>query len=863
MSESYRPEEIEVKWQRIWEEKGVFRVKEDPERPKYYVLEMFPYPSGRIHMGHVRNYTIGDVIARYKKMRGFNVLHPMGWDAFGLPAENAALKHGVHPADWTYDNIDYMRRQLRRLGFSYDWSRELATCDHEYYRHEQRFFIEMFERGLAYRKKTLVNWCPSCHTVLANEQVEDGACWRCGTEVVHREMEGWFFRITAYAEELLRDLEKLRGKWPEKVLTMQRNWIGKSEGAEIEFPVEGLNEKITVFTTRPDTLYGVTFVSLSPEHPLARRLAERAGIKEELLALREKARRARREIEEGLVEKEGLFLKAYALHPLTGERVPLYAANFVLMEYGTGAVMAVPAHDQRDFEFAKKYGLPIRVVINPEGAELDPETMEAAYEDSGIMVNSGPFTGLPSEKGKKAVIEHLEKEGLGRRKVTYRLRDWGISRQRYWGCPIPVVYCERCGVVPERIENLPVKLPLHVQPDSAGRSPLPKEESFFKTECPRCGGPARRETDTFDTFVESSWYFLRFACAEAKEPLAPEKVHYWLPVDQYIGGIEHAILHLLYARFFTKVLRDLGYLRLDEPFERLLTQGMVIKEPYRCPKHGWLYPEEVSESGTCLKEGCGEGVIVGRPEKMSKSKCNVVDPDEMIRRYGADTVRLFMLFAAPPERDLEWSDQGIEGAFRFLKRLYHLVSEWSEKIRGVESYSGEGKDLPSELKALRRKTHRTIRKVTQDLEDRLHFNTAIAAVMELVNYLEDTLKKASAESPGFYEVLKETLRAIVLLLSPMTPHICEELWEKLGGEGLVAEAEWPEWSEETAREEEITVVVQVNGKVRDQLRVPAGTSEERIRELALSSSRVKRHLEGKSIRKVVFVPGRLINFVAN
>ncbi len=860
---AYVPEEIETKWQRVWEEKEVFRAKETPEKPKYYVLEMFPYPSGRIHMGHVRNYTIGDVIARYKRMRGFNVLHPMGWDAFGLPAENAALKHGVHPADWTYDNIAYMRRQLRRLGFSYDWSREFATCDHEYYRHEQLFFIQMLERGLAYRKKTLVNWCPSCHTVLANEQVEEGACWRCGTEVVQEEREGWFFKITSYAEELLADLEKLRGKWPEKVLIMQRNWIGKSEGAEIEFPIEGLEEKILVFTTRPDTLYGVTFVSLSPEHPLAEKLAQRAGLAEKLRVFREKARRAQREIEEGVAEKEGLFLEAYALHPLTQERVPIFAANFVLMEYGTGAVMAVPAHDQRDFEFARKYGLPIKVVIQPEGQDLDPESLEEAYEAPGVMVNSGPFSGLPSEEGKKAVVEHLEKTGLGRRRITYRLRDWGVSRQRYWGCPIPVVYCDDCGIVPERPENLPVKLPLNARPDSAGRSPLPELESFVKTSCPRCGKPARRETDTFDTFVESSWYFARFACPEAQEPLNRDRVHYWLPVDQYIGGVEHAILHLLYARFFTKVLRDLGYLKLDEPFERLLTQGMVIKETYRCPQHGWLYPEEVSEAKTCLKEGCGLPVTVGPSEKMSKSKCNVVDPDVMIKRYGADTVRLFMLFAAPPERDLEWSDQGIEGAYRFLKRVHKLVTDWSPKLKGESPYSGSGEELSPELKALRRKTHQTLRKVTQDLEERLHFNTAIAAIMELTNFLEDTLKKASPETPFFFPVLKETLRSLVLLLSPMTPHLAEELWQALGERDLVARASWPSWDEKAAQEEEITIVLQVNGKVRDQLRVPRDLTEEEIKAQALQSPKIKRHLEGKTVRKVIYVPGRLLNFVVS
>ncbi len=853
---------IEEKWQKVWEEQKTFKaVDGDASRPKYYVLEMFPYPSGRIHMGHVRNYSIGDVMARFRKMRGENVLHPMGWDAFGLPAENAAIKHGTHPARWTYDNIAYMRRQLKRLGLSYDWEREFATCDPEYYRHEQRFFIEMLERGLAYRKKTTVNWCEGCQTVLANEQVEDGCCWRCGTEVVQKEMEGWFFRITAYAEELLRDIERLRGKWPERVLAMQINWIGRSEGAEVEFPVEGREEKIKVFTTRPDTLYGVTFVSLSPEHPLAWALVQGTELEKELQALREEVRRERRQIEEGTFEKKGLFLNAYALHPLTGERVPIFAANFVLMEYGTGAVMAVPAHDQRDFEFAKKYGLPIKVVIKPEGEELDPAEMTEAYEDPGVMVNSGPFDGLPSEEGKKAVTKYLEEKGLGRAKVTYRLRDWGVSRQRYWGCPIPVVYCEKCGIVPEKLENLPVVLPLDAQLDEAGRSPLPKLESFVKTTCPRCGGPARRETDTFDTFVESSWYFARFACPKAEEPLDKEKVSYWLPVDQYIGGIEHAILHLLYARFFTKVLRDLGYLDLDEPFERLLTQGMVIKETYRCPKHGWLYPEEVSPEGTCLKDGCGEKVIIGRSEKMSKSKCNVVDPNAMIERYGADTVRLFMLFAAPPERDLEWSDQGIEGAHRFLQRVFKMVTENLAELKAVAPYQGPQEGLSAGLKALRRKTHQTIRKVTEDIAERYHFNTAIAAVMELVNEIYQGLSKLKDEA-DFWPVVREAVEAVLLLLAPMAPHICEELWAALGYEGLISEASWPTWDEAVAKAEEVTIAVQVNGKVRAQIQVPAGADEEAVKAAALEVPNVKRHLEGKEIKKVIYVPGRLLNFVA-
>jgi len=787
----------------------------------------------------------------------------MGWDAFGLPAENAALKHGTHPAKWTYENISYMRHQLKRLGLSYDWEREFATCDPDYYKHEQRFFIEMLEKGLAYRKKTTVNWCEHCQTVLANEQVEDGCCWRCGEEVVQKEMEGWFLRITAYAEELLRDTEKLRGKWPDKVLAMQINWIGKSEGAEISFPLEDLPEEIVVFTTRPDTLYGVTFISLSPEHPLARKLAARdEDLLREFEAFLEETRRERRKIEEGLAEKKGLFLKAYAKHPLTRERLPVFAANFVLMEYGTGAVMAVPAHDQRDFEFAKKYGLPIRVVIKPPEGDLDPQTMEEAYEGPGIMVNSGPFTGLPSEEGKKKIVSFLEEKGLGRARVTYRLRDWGVSRQRYWGCPIPVVYCPKCGIVPEKIENLPVKLPLDAELDERGRSPLPKLKSFVETTCPRCGEAARRETDTFDTFVESSWYFARFACPKAEEPLEKDKVAYWLPVDQYIGGIEHAILHLLYARFFTKVLRDLGYLELDEPFERLLTQGMVLKETYRCPRHGWLYPEEVSKEGTCLKEGCGAEVKVGRFEKMSKSKCNVVDPGEMIDRYGADAVRLFILFAAPPERDLEWSDQGLEGAYRFLQRVFRLVDENLEELKTAKPYQGPQEKLPEALKILRRKIHQTIQKVTQDIEERYHFNTAIAAVMELLNLCSETLAN-TAPKPPFWEVMREAVETILLLLSPMAPHLCEELWQALGNEGLIADAPWPSYDEAALREEVVNIVVQVNGKVRDQLKVPAGAGEKEVRELALKSAKVQKHLEGKEIKKVIFVPGRLINFVAH
>ncbi len=858
---AYDFKEIEKKWQKLWEENGVFHVETDPTKPKYYVLEMFPYPSGRIHMGHVRNYTLGDILARVKRMKGYNVLHPMGWDAFGLPAENAAIKHGIHPAKWTYSNIDYMRNQLKKLGFSYDWRREFATCDPEYYRHEQKFFIEMYERGLAYRKKTLVNWCPSCHTVLANEQVEDGKCWRCGSEVEIKEMYGWFLKITAYAEELLQDLEKLRGKWPEKVLIMQKNWIGKSEGAEVKFHLPEFNEDLIVFTTRPDTLFGATFVCLSPEHPVAKKIAEKKGLTKELEAFIQEVRKERRQIEEGVAEKKGLYLETHAINPISGENIPVFAANFVLMEYGTGAIMCVPAHDQRDFEFARKYGLPIRVVITPPGKELKPEELEEAYEKPGIMINSGEFSGLESIEGKKRVIAYLEEKGLGKRKITYRLRDWGISRQRYWGCPIPMIYCDKCGIVPEKLENLPVRLPLDAELDEAGRSPLPKLESFVKTTCPRCGSPARRETDTFDTFMESSWYFARFACPHHPEPFNPADIEYWLPVDQYIGGIEHAILHLLYARFFTKVLRDLGYFNFDEPFTRLLTQGMVIKETYRCPKHGWLYPEEVSPEGRCLKDGCGEKVIIGKFEKMSKSKCNVVDPDSMIKKYGADTVRLFIAFAAPPERDLEWSDRGIEGAYRFLKRVYNLVIDLAEKVKDV-SYSEEDfKGLSGELLKLRRKLHATVKKVSGDFEERMHFNTGIAAIMEFLNTFQDALKNISLENEVEKKLVKECLEKLLLILSPVCPHIAEELWREIGKESFISLEAFPEWNEDVLKEENFVLVVQVNGRVRDQFEVPVGISKEEALSLVKERPRIKKYLEGKELKNVIFVPNKLINLV--
>ncbi len=854
MDARYHPQVVEAKWQKRWEEEKTFRAVEGGDRPKYYVLEMFPYPSGRIHMGHVRNYTIGDVVARYKRMRGFNVLHPMGWDAFGMPAENAAIEKGVHPAKWTRENIAYMKGQLRRMGFSYDWDREFATCDPSYYRWEQWLFLRMLEHGLVYRKTTTVNWCEACATVLANEQVEQGRCWRCGSEVGQKELPGWFFRITKYADELLEWTGKLPG-WPPQVLTMQRNWIGKSHGAEVEFPLHGRDGSIRVFTTRPDTLYGVTFMSLAPEHPLVPELVRGTGREAEVMAFVERVRREdaiRRTAED--YEKEGVFTGAYAVNRLTGERVPIYVANFVLMEYGTGAVMAVPAHDQRDFEFARKYGLPIRVVIQPEGQSLDPDTMTEAYEDEGVMVNSGPFDGTPSREGIRAVIRYLEEKGWGRGAVNYRIRDWGISRQRYWGAPIPVVHCENCGIVPVPEEDLPVVLPEDVEFPEGRVLPLSEIPSFYETTCPRCDRPARRETDTMDTFVESSWYFARFACADYdRGMLDPDRVDYWMPVDQYIGGIEHAVLHLLYARFYTKVLRDLGLVRVDEPFTNLLTQGMVCMETQRCPEHGWLLPEE-AEDGRCRT--CGRPVERGRVEKMSKSKKNVVDPERLIEQYGADTARLFSLFAAPPEKDLEWSEEGVEGAYRFLRRLWRLVADNIGWLRAVRPFGGGRLEGPA--RDLRRKAHETVRRMTTDIEERFHFNTAIAAAMELVNEMAAFRPRGDTDRAVFREAVDLLLR----LLAPMVPHITEELWEALGHTTRLTDEAWPEADPEALQRDAITVVVQVNGRLRGRLEVPVDADEAFVREAALADDNVRRHIEGKEIVKVVWVPGRLVNLVA-
>jgi len=862
MQKEYDTEYVESKWQRIWEEKQLFRVEEDPTKKKYYLLEMFPYPSGNIHMGHVRNYAIGDVVARYKRMQGYNVLHPMGWDAFGMPAENAAIAHNVHPAKWTYQNIDVMRSQLKRLGFSYDWDRELATCKPEYYCWEQWLFVKMFEKGMAYRKKSFVNWCENCRTVLANEQVEAGLCWRCSQVVVQKELDQWFLRITDYADDLLEYCDRIPG-WPEKVVTMQKNWIGKSVGAEIHFPLENSDSHIPVFTTRQDTVFGATFMCMAPEHPLVVRLAAGTEQEAEVRGFIERMKRqdtAKRTSDD--YEKEGVFVGAHCINPFTKQRMPIFTANFALMEYGTGVVMAVPAHDQRDFEFARKYGLEIIVVIQPKGEALDPESMTEAYIDEGILVRSGPFDGLENVKALDVIADYLEEKKIGKRAVGFKLRDWGISRQRYWGAPIPVVYCKKCGVVPVPEKDLPVILPEDAGMLEGGKSPLPELESFMKTSCPACGHPdARRETDTMDTFVESSWYFERYCSPGHDKGMFDEKaVGYWMPVDQYIGGIEHAILHLLYSRYFTRVLRDFGLVTYKEPFTRLLTQGMVCKETLKCPDHGFLYPEEAVEkdqSRTC--KHCGSEVEVGRIEKMSKSRRNVVDPNALIEKYGADTLRLFCLFAAPPERDLDWSDQGVEGGYRFLKRVWRLVAEHVADIQTAKPFDEE-KELTGDLRRLHRKIHHTIRRVTNDIEARFHFNTAISAVMELVNTIH-AVKAGILSTPEGPSVLRLALETVIVLLSPIVPHLAEELWEALGNSGSVLEAAWPTYREEAIAEDEILIVVQVNGKVRSRFNIAADADEEAIKTAALADDRIVARIAGRPVKKVVVVQKKLANIV--
>ena len=855
----YDPQKIELKWQSFWDDKKYFRVSEDKTKQKYYLLEMFPYPSGKIHMGHVRNYAIGDVVARYKKMRGFNVLHPMGWDAFGMPAENAAIENKTHPAKWTYDNIDYMRAQLKRMGFSYDWDRELATCRPEYYRWEQLVFLKMFKKGLAYKKKTYVNWCDLCQTVLANEQVVDGCCWRHpDQEVKLREMDSWFLKITDYTKELLEYCDRLPG-WPEKVLTMQRNWIGESHGAIIRFPMVDFDHTIEVFTTRQDTIFGATFMCFAPEHPLVKELTEGTSYEEEVREFVEKTLKVDAFMRTAdFTVKEGVFTGRYCLNPVTSEKMPIYVANFVLYEYGTGAVMAVPTHDQRDFEFAKKYGLPLRVVIKPMDAELVEEEMLEAYVDEGILVNSGPFDGMANTAALDSIAAYLESIEMGYKTINYRLKDWGISRQRYWGAPIPIIYCPACGVVPVPEDQLPVLLPLDLDLKEGGKSPLPFEPSFYETTCPLCGEPARREADTMDTFVESSWYFDRYASPRYEHgPFNKDKVAYWLPVDQYIGGIEHAILHLLYSRFYTKVLRDMGYLTSNEPFTNLLTQGMVCKETFRCSEHGYLYPEEVKE-GKCIH--CGNKIEIGSSVKMSKSTKNVIDPQKLIDRYGSDTVRMFCLFASPPERDLEWSDEGVEGSWRFLNRLWRLISENREHLFAVRPYDGSFALKPV-LRDVYGKTHETIKKVTEDIEERFHFNTAISASMELFNKVNQFLNTVDEPSEIDWAVVREAVDSMLMLLHPIVPHITEELWAALGNADSLVTLSWPTYTEKALEKETRLVVVQVNGKVRSRIEVPVAYDDGEIQDQALHDERILQFTKGKEIKRVIVVQKKLVNIV--
>jgi leucyl-tRNA synthetase len=825
MKHNYDFQRIETKWQKIWEDKQVFKSEEDPEKTKCYCLEMYPYPSGRIHMGHVRNFSIMDVVSRYKFMRGLNVIHPIGWDAFGMPAENAAIQEGIHPREWTFGNIAHMRRQLKRMGYSYDWSREVTTCLPEYYKWNQWIFLKLLERGLAYKKKSWVNYCPQCQTVLANEQVVGQGCWRCESTVEQEEMEQWFLKITEYSDELLSGHNLLK-KWPEHVLVMQKNWIGKSKGGHIVFPVAGRNESIEVFTTRVDTIYGATFMALSPEHPLALKLISDLPDKEKLLDWISRSiaeQRLKKDTAEP--EKEGIDTGKKAVNPYTGEDIPIWISNYVLMEYGTGAIMAVPGHDQRDFDFAIKYGLPIQEVIVPPGQEPAGE-LEEAYEGYGVVINSGKFSGLFSQEASAKMIRFARDRGFGRETTLFRLRDWGISRQRYWGTPIPVIYCDTCGAVGVPHEDLPVELPSDVQFKGVEGSPLEKMESFIRTECPKCGGQARRETDTMDTFVDSSWYYFRYCSPDEKKlPFDPASADYWMPVDVYIGGVEHAIMHLIYARFFCKVLRDLGLSTVDEPFPYYFGQGMVTKDG----------------------------------AKMSKSKGNVVDPDDIVNLYGADALRLFILFASPPEKEFIWNEKGIEGCYRFLNRVWAFFQENA----GQFLEEPEKEDLGVANKSPHRleiKMHQTIKKVSEDIDKRLRLNTAISSLMEFFNMIKkegETLSESSQNKVLF----KEAMEKLIILLSPFAPHICEELWEKTGHRALLARYPWPAYDPELAKEETVTIVVQVNGKLRDRFEVERDLPEEDVKEKARGLSRIQALVDGKEIRKIIYIKNKIVNIV--
>ena len=876
LEEHYKPEIVETEAQSYWDTNAAFKVTEDPGKQKFYCLSMFPYPSGRLHMGHVRNYTIGDVIARYQRMLGKNVLQPMGWDAFGMPAENAAIKNKVPPAKWTYENIAYMRDQLKRLGFGYDWDREIATCRPEYYRWEQWLFTRLFEKGLVYKKTAPVNWCPHDLTVLANEQVIDGKCWRCDTPVVRKEIPQYFMKITAYAEELLRDIDKL-DNWPDQVRTMQRNWIGRSQGVELEFGIAGLNQSLKVFTTRPDTLMGVSYVAVAPEHPLALDAAKNNA---ELAAFIEECKHIETsEAAMETMEKKGVATGLQATHPITSEEVPVYAANFVLMGYGEGAVMAVPGHDQRDWEFAQKYGLPVKQVIAPaDGGPVD--LSKAAFTEKGVLIHSGQFDGLSSQQAFDAIAEHLAKHKRGQVKTHYRLRDWGVSRQRYWGTPIPIINCSGCGEVPVPQADLPVVLPEDVEITGEG-SPLATMPAFYETTCPKCGKPARRETDTFDTFFESSWYFARYACKDYDQGMLDERVHYWMPVDQYVGGIEHAVLHLLYARFFNKLMRDEGLVKCDEPFTALLTQGMVVAETYyREDEHGhknYIAPTDVQvtrddkgriTSATLAADG--QPVTVGNMEKMSKSKQNGIDPQELINRYGADTVRLFTMFASPPDQSLEWNDDAVEGSFRFLKRVWRLVSDANNqtmlkqwpmaKIAGFDF----NKAAP-EFRRLRHEIHSLLEQANRDVQ-KYQFNTVVAAGMKMMNSIhsmpEAIGKVACAEDKqGAEVVFAESVNVLLRMLAPIVPHMTHALWRGLGFGEHILDAAWPQPDASALQSDSIEMMVQVNGKLRGKVNVDADAGEDAIKQVALSEENVARNIEGKQVVKVVVVPKRLVNIV--
>jgi len=865
MQEKYHPQEAERLAQQYWQKKAVFQAYEKSDKPKFYCLSMFPYPSGKLHMGHVRNYTIGDVLSRYRRMRGYSVLQPMGWDAFGLPAENAAIQRGVPPARWTYDNIAYMRSQLQSLGFGIDWSREIATCHPDYYRWNQWLFLRMLEKGIAYQKTQIVNWDPVDQTVLANEQVIDGRGWRTGALVEKREIPGYYLAITRYADELLADLEKLPG-WPERVRTMQANWIGKSYGTDIIFPPDkasGMPQALKVFTTRADTLMGATYVAVAADHPVALHAAQNDP---QLAAFIETCKQgATIEAEVATQEKMGMATNLFVMHPLTDERLPVWVANYVLMSYGEGAVMAVPAHDERDFEFASRYGLSIKPVIKPLQGELNLP-LDKAFTEYGVTFDSGVFTDLESSAAIDAIAAALAEKGLGEKKIRYRLRDWGISRQRYWGCPIPLIYCDQCGVVPVPDDQLPVILPEDLVPDGAG-NPLTKTASFYECNCPRCGNPARRETDTMDTFVDSSWYFLRYACPDKHDGMVDQRINYWLPVDQYIGGIEHAILHLLYSRFWSKVMRDFGLLTFDEPFSNLLTQGMVLNEIFsRKSENGrieYYAPAEVdviqNENGkTYILRADAQPVEFEGVGTMSKSKNNGVDPQGIVDQYGADTARLFMMFASPPTQTLEWSDAGVEGAFRFLKRLWrqvYLHVQTGVVTSGDTSFQQHA--FSSELKSLRRQLHQTIAKVTDDLERRHTFNTAIAAVMELINELA---KLPENDLPAQY-LMQEALEVIVLLLSPIVPHICHTLWRELRPDTELLDQPWPQVDEQALVQDEITLVIQVNGKLRSRIQVTKEADQATIERAVMADEHIQKIITGQSMKKMIIVPGKLVNIV--